>query len=60
MNKKELFKKVEGRLYNYKNLELQINNLELDIEQEKSRVRFRTRLHKYHSCITCSLANSLS
>ena len=33
MNKKELFKKVEGRLYNYKNLELQINNLELDIEQ---------------------------
>ena len=36
MNKKELFKKVEGRLYNYKNLELQINNLELDIEQEKN------------------------
>ena len=39
MNKKELFKKVEGRLYNYKNLELQINNLELDIEQEKNEYR---------------------
>ena len=39
MNKKELFKKVEGRLYNYKNLELQINNLELDIEQEKNDYR---------------------
>ena len=39
MNKKELFKKVEGRLHNYKNLELQIKNLELDIEQEKNEYR---------------------
>ena len=39
MNKKELFKKVEGRLHNYKNLELQINNLELDIQQEKNDYR---------------------
>ena len=38
-NKKELFKKVEGRLHNYKNLELQIKNLELDIEQEKNEYR---------------------
>ena len=32
-DKKELFKKVEGRLHNYKNLEVQIRNLELDIER---------------------------
>lgn len=35
-DKKELFKKVEGRLHNYKNLEVQIRNLELDIEREKN------------------------
>ena len=38
-DKKELFKKVEGRLHNYKNLEVQIKNLELDIEREKSDYR---------------------
>lgn len=38
-DKKELFKKVEGRLHNYKNLEIQIKNLELDIEKEKNDYR---------------------
>ena len=38
-DKKELFKKVEGRLHNYKNLEAQIKNLELDIEKEKNEYR---------------------
>ena len=38
-DKKELFKKVEGRLHNYKNLEVQIRNLELDIEREKNDYR---------------------
>ena len=38
-DKKELFKKVEGRLHNYKNLEIQIKNLELDIEREKNDYR---------------------
>ncbi|CEO20590.1 hypothetical protein [Paraclostridium sordellii] len=39
MEKKELFKKVELRLYNYKFLEAQINNIELDIKKEKMRYR---------------------
>lgn len=38
-DKKEIFKKVEGRLHNYKNLEVQIKNLELDIEREKNSYR---------------------
>ncbi len=38
-DKKELFKKVEGRLHNYKNLEAQIRNLELEIEREKNDYR---------------------
>lgn len=37
--KKELFKKVEGRLHNYKFLEIQIKNIELDIEKEKNDYR---------------------
>lgn len=39
MDKKELFKKVEGKLYNYKYLEMQINNIELDIKKEKMEYR---------------------
>lgn len=39
MDKKKLFREVEGRLHNYKYLEMQINNLELDIEQEKNEYR---------------------
>lgn len=39
MNKKELFKKVEGNLHNYKNLQVQIKNIELDIEREKNDYR---------------------
>lgn len=39
MEKNKLFRKVEGRLHNYKNLEMQIRNLELDIEQEKNEYR---------------------
>ena len=39
MEKKELFKKVELRLHNYKFLEAQINNIELDIKKEKMRYR---------------------
>ena len=38
-DKKDLFKKVEGRLHNYKNLDIQIKNLELDIEKEKNDYR---------------------
>ena len=38
-DKKELFKKVEGRLHNYKFLEIQIKNIELDIEKEKNDYR---------------------
>ena len=38
-DKKELFKKVEGRLHNYKNLDVQIRNLELEIEKEKNDYR---------------------
>ncbi|CEK35753.1 RNA polymerase sigma factor,phage transcriptional regulator, RinA family [[Clostridium] sordellii] len=32
MDKKELFKKVEGRLYSYKNLDIEIKSIELEIE----------------------------
>lgn len=39
MNKDELFKKVEGRLHNYKYLDIKIKNLELSIEQEKNDYR---------------------
>lgn len=39
MDKKELFKKVEGKLHNYKYLEMQINNIELDIKKEKIEYR---------------------
>ena len=40
MNKnKELFKKVEARLHNYKYLQIQIDNLELDIEEIKNDYR---------------------
>lgn len=39
MDKKELFKKVEGKLHNYKYLEIQINNIELDIKKEKMEYR---------------------
>lgn len=39
MEKKELFKKVEGRLHNYKFLEAQISNIELDIKKEKLEYR---------------------
>ena len=39
MDKKELFKKVEGRLHNYKYLQIKIKNLELDIEKEKNDYR---------------------
>lgn len=38
-DKKELFKKVEGRLHNYKYLDIKIKNLELDIQQEKNDYR---------------------
>ena len=34
IDKKKLFRETEGRLHNYKFLEIQINNLELDIEKE--------------------------
>lgn len=36
MDKKEMFKKVEGRLYNYKNLEIEIKSIELEIESVKN------------------------
>lgn len=39
MNKDELFKIVEKRLHNYKYLDVQIKNLELDIEQMKLNYR---------------------
>lgn len=39
MDRKELFKSVEGRLHNYKYLDIQIKNLELDIEKEKNDYR---------------------
>lgn len=37
--KNKLFREVEARLHNYKNLKIQINNLELDIEREKNDYR---------------------
>ena len=39
IDKKKLFREPEGRLHNYKFLEIQINNLELDIEKEKNDYR---------------------
>lgn len=39
IDKKKLFRETEGRLHNYKFLEIQINNLELDIEKEKNDYR---------------------
>ena len=40
MNKnKEFYKKVEARLHNYKYLQIQIDNLELDIEEIKNDYR---------------------
>lgn len=39
MERKELFKSVEARLHNYKYLDIQIKNLELDIEKEKNDYR---------------------
>lgn len=38
-NRKELFRETECRLHNYKYLEIQIKNLELDIEREKNEYR---------------------
>ncbi|WP_276699704.1 hypothetical protein [Romboutsia ilealis] len=38
-DKKKLFRETEGRLHNYKYLEIQIKNLELDIEREKNEYR---------------------
>lgn len=35
-DKKKLFRETEGRLHNYKYLEIQIKSLELDIEREKN------------------------
>ena len=39
IDKKQLFRETEARLHNYKFLEIQINNLELDIEKEKNDYR---------------------
>lgn len=39
MERKELFKSVEARLHNYKYLDIQIKNLELDIQKEKNDYR---------------------
>lgn len=39
MERKELFKSVEDRLHNYKYLDIQIKNLELDIQKEKNDYR---------------------
>lgn len=39
IDKKKLFRETEGRLHNYKYLEIQIKNLELDIEREKNEYR---------------------
>lgn len=38
-DKKKLFRETEGRLHNYKYLEIQIKSLELDIEQIKNDYR---------------------
>lgn len=38
-DKKTLFRETEGRLHNYKYLEIQIKSLELDIEREKNDYR---------------------
>ena len=38
-DRKELFKKVEGKLHNFKNLDVQIKNIELKIIQEKNTYR---------------------
>lgn len=38
-DKKKLFREIEGRLHNYKYLEIQIKNLELDMEQIKNEYR---------------------
>ena len=38
-DKKKLFRETECRLHNYKYLEIQIKNLELDIEREKNEYR---------------------
>lgn len=38
INKKELFKKVEGRLYYYKFLSVEIKNFELDIESRENEI----------------------
>ncbi|WP_339073557.1 hypothetical protein [Clostridioides difficile] len=38
INKKELFKKVEGRLHHYKFLSAEIKNLELDIESRENEI----------------------
>ena len=38
-DKKKLFRETEGRLHNYKYLEIQIRSLELDIEQIKNDYR---------------------
>lgn len=39
MNNKKMFKEVEARLYNYKFLDIEIKNIELDIEKEKMEYR---------------------
>lgn len=39
IDKKQLFRETEARLHNYKYLQIQINNLELDIEKEKNDYR---------------------
>ena len=39
IDKKQLFRETESRLHNYKYLQIQINNLELDIEKEKNDYR---------------------
>lgn len=39
IERKELFKKVEGKLHNFKKLEVQINNIELEIMKEKNTYR---------------------
>ena len=39
IDKKNLFRETEGRLHNYKYLEIQIKSLELDIEQIKNDYR---------------------
>ena len=39
IDKKQLFRETEARLHNYKDLDIQINNLDLDIEIEKNNYR---------------------